>query len=148
MGISNQYFVAADNAAAARTVGNGGLGRGLLDSILGPDPVVELTALEGFLRGLDEEESLALIDRPDCGDFVGGDPDAAYVVTVARGTVDALAFADDGELAAAVGRWSRIEEFGGLADPEVLLAIARDLRAMFSRADADGTRPYVLVNLV
>lgn len=149
--VTYRYIAAADDDAAATMsaarVGGPASEPDGISGILGPDPVAELTALEGLLRGLDEDAALDLIDRPDCGRLVGGDPDREYLVTVARGTVDALLAADDAMLGTVVESWSQIEEFDGLAEPEGLLAVARGLRAMFARADAVGAKPYVRVRL-
>ena len=68
-------------------------------------------------------------------------------VGIARGTVEAVLAADDAALAAAAELWSRIEEFWGQWEPEVLLAVARALRALFARADAEGSAPYALVTV-
>ncbi|GAA4385352.1 hypothetical protein [Tsukamurella soli] len=155
MGVRYEYFAAADDGAAAAVVETGlGLVRGATDvgfvpgaPVLGPDPVSELTGLEAILLGLDDAAALDLISRPDCGRWIAGEPDAMFVVTVARGTVDALLAADHDTLAAAVEPWSRIEEFYGQWPPAMLLAVAEAIRALFAGAEADGVTPYVLISL-
>ena len=154
MGVTYEYFLAAGDVAAS-TVAERGLGAvpGPLDEgfvaggpVLGPDPVVELTALEAILTG-HGGESLDLIDRPDCGRWVSGEPDGMFVVTVARGTVDALLAADDATLRSAAQPWSQIAEFWGQWDPRVLLDVARAIRALFARGEVESLMPYVLISL-
>lgn len=154
MGVTNEYFAAADDTAAARVLGAGlPVVLGPLDDgfvlggpVLGPDPVVELTTLEALLRGLPDEAAIALIDRPDCGRVVAGDPGEQAVLAVADGTVAALLDADDGALERAAGPWSQAEEFWGQAEPEVLLAVATALRELCRRAESTA-RVYCLTTL-
>lgn len=89
MGVINEYFLAASDAAAAHVL-DGGPG----DGVIGPDPGAELASLEAILLGMDPEsdEAIALVSRDDHAVDVAHDVDySVMVIKIALGTTQLIA---------------------------------------------------------
>jgi len=121
MGVSNEYFLAGSDAAAAEV-----LETGPPDGVVGPDPGGELASLEAILLGLDpdSDEAVALVDRDDHAVDVAHDGDySCMVIKIATGTTQLIASVSLDELRPHLQRWARVEGFDGTTD-EDLYAIA------------------------
>lgn len=166
MGVLFDYFIAADDGAAAAVIDrDGGPGSSpSLPSRKGPfgrrskvepqpdgvplptvadagfDPVVQATTLEELLTDQAYDD---ISDQVGWGRVVasreGGE---RTVVVVSSGLVDALASADDTTLVAAMVPWLRTEEFWGAADPDELLPVVRDLAGLAREAKRTNQAIY------
>lgn len=139
MGVINTYFIASDDAAAAAVVeaGPDAAHGPVLDAV---DPTVQAGTLQELLTGepydsITGERSWArLVSEPD--------HDSAWVVSLPGTFTDALAGASDERLAEIVGPWSETEEFWDSGDPETLLPMLRDWRALARAARERGAGLY------
>lgn len=139
MGVINTYFIASNDAAAASVVETGpdAANGPVLDAV---DPTVQAGTLQELLTGepydtITGERSWArLVSEPD--------HDSAWVVSLPGAFTAALADASDERLAEVVGPWSETEEFWGAGDPEYLLPMLRDWRALARTARERGEALY------
>lgn len=178
MGVDYTYFSAADDGAAAATIGRAGgpssqevlavpaataeQGRWwrrrktpepefvvdptlpVLDTLelRGIDPFVQLATLEAIMTGRAYED---VIQDERHGRAVAEDDDGVTAVVTLTGPVrDALAAADEAELARVAHLWLRTEEFAVRDDEdrEYLTGLLTDLAALARRAHADQLHLY------
>ena len=109
----------------------------------GIDPVVQGGTLEELLTGRPYDE----IERdPRSGQSLAArDGGERLVLTLTDGLVQALAEADEEQLASVAVPWAETEEFWGAGDPEALTALLNDLAGLARQARAGGTTVYCWV---
>lgn len=139
MGVLHTYFSAPSDEAAAATADEGPAAAGFpeLDAV---DPTVQAGTLLSLLTG----ESYDTITDDRAWARLVSDPahDSAWVMSMPETFTVALADADDARLAAAVGPWSQTEEFWGAGDPEHLLPILTEWRALAQTTRERGENLY------
>lgn len=146
MGVMYDYFSAASDEAAASAidlVGRPEASDGpLFDSLptTGIDPGVQLGTLEALLTGRDYEQIVA---GPRAGRALAiSDGDECVIQTLTDELQDALADADDGQLASVAVSWMQTEEFRGQGDPKKLTGWLHDFAELARRARSKGQRMY------
>lgn len=167
MGVLFDYFIAPNDSAAAAVIDQVGgpsaapvskpsrfgglLGRRPKDDGVhqtevlrtGVDPVVQGGTLEELLTGRPYAE---IASDPRSGNALAvRDGGERLVLTLTEGLTEALAAADDDRLAEVAVPWSETEEFWGLATPDELAHILRDLAALARSARSKGHSVYCWV---
>lgn len=137
MGNIYTYFVAENDAAAAATADAGPDGLPSLDAV---DATVLAAALMALLTGRPYDEITA---GKEWARLVS-DPahELAWVVSMPDAFTDALADADNAQLAEVVGPWSRAEEFWGAGNPEELLPLLSSWRELAQTAKDSGQHMF------
>lgn len=166
MGVLFDYFIAADDSAAAAIIDRDGgpgsspaapartglfgrrpkagsqEGNAPLPTVTdaGFDPVVQATTLEELLTDQPYDD---ISDQIGWGRVIASrDEGRRTVVAVSKGLVDALAAVDETTLAVVMVPWSQTEEFWGAADPDELLTIVGDLAELAREAKQTGQSIY------
>jgi hypothetical protein len=164
MGVLFDYFSAASDEVAASTIDLvGGPGAPLAGSLQpgmanvhqtgasggapfdtvdakGIDPAVQLWTLEALLTSRDYDQIAA---GPRAGKaLVIRDEGEGVVVTLTDELQDALAAADDAQLASVAVPWSQTEEFWGQDDPQMLAELLHELAELARRARSRDERLY------
>ncbi|GGR89041.1 hypothetical protein GCM10010169_36650 [Micromonospora fulviviridis] len=149
MGVLYDYFRAADDAAAVRlmeeldggpvAVSGDGAAVHAID-LKGIEPAVTLGKLVGFVRGVDWDVDLVVVELLWSGD----EQDGPWLMSLDRATRDTLASVDDAHARELSARWGRIEELAWgspLADDE-MLPVIEEIAALARRARDAGENLY------
>lgn len=125
MGLLIDYFVAPDDATAARAADDLPSGLPATDGS-GIDPNVVLAQFEELLTGRTFEQ---ILDDPQAYQLVRATDDGeVFVVRISQEFVQALVAAPDETLRQLAGPWSQIEEFWGQGEPAALIDFLGRLR--------------------
>ncbi|HEX3787490.1 MAG TPA: hypothetical protein VHW44_06480 [Pseudonocardiaceae bacterium] len=145
MGVLFSYFAATSDDVAAAVIdlpSGPGAGSTVLATIevADVDPVVQLGTLESLLTGAGYSE---VIGKPRQGHPLAvRDGGECLVLTITDELRDALATASNTALHTVAGRWAATDEFGGQAEPEMLVDILQELAGLARSARAGTGKLY------